>query len=159
MKKNGILFALVAIAALSAGAVDAAKSGALLLSFDDRNFGDWEGAIGLFDKYGARATFFCCGEIDTNAVRVLKKLQDRGHSIGLHGRGHLNANEAVAEKGADGYWADEIEPQLAECRTAGIKVASFAYPNCRLTIRNTCSTLLRTEDLRFSIASSQRIPL
>ena len=93
--------------------------GALVLSFDDRNLADWEKSIPLFDKYGAHATFFCTGKIEGDAARVLKKLRDHGHSIGLHGLNHLNANEAVARKGLSGCLNDEIAPQLAGCRAAG----------------------------------------
>ena len=107
--------------------------GALVLSFDDRNLADWEKAIPLFDKYGACATFFCTGKIEGDAARVLKKLRDHGHSIGLHGLNHQNADTAVAAKGVSCYWNDEIAPQLAGCRAAGIPITSFAYPNCRRT--------------------------
>ncbi len=107
--------------------------GALVLSFDDRNLADWEKAIPLFDKYGAHATFFCTGKIEGDAARVLKKLHDHGHSIGLHGLNHQNADTAVAAKGLFGCWNAEIEPGLAGCRAAGIPITSFAYPNCRRT--------------------------
>ena len=92
--------------------------GALVLSFDDRNLADWEKAIPLFEKYGAHATFFVTGKIEGDAARVFTKLRDHGHSIGLHGPNHLNANEAAAVKGLSGYWNDEIAPQLAGCRAA-----------------------------------------
>ena len=111
----------------------ALKNGALVLSFDDRNLADWERAIPIFDKHGAHATFFFTGPCEGEAARVLKKLREHGHSIGLHGLRHLNADAAVAKKGAAAYWAGEIAPQLAGCRDTGIPVTSFAYPNCRLT--------------------------
>ena len=112
---------------------EANGKGALVLSFDDRNLADWERAIPLFDKYGAHATFFFVGPVDTSAAPVLKKLRDHGHSIGLHGLKHLNADAAFAAKGAETYFAEEIEPQLAGCRAAGIPITSYAYPNCRST--------------------------
>lgn len=59
------------------------SKGVLLLSFDDRNLADWEKAIALFGKYGAHATFFVTGKIEGDAVRILKKLRDHGHTIGL----------------------------------------------------------------------------
>ena len=112
---------------------EANGKGALVLSFDDRNLADWERAIPLFDKYGAHATFFFVGPVDTSAAPVLKKLRDHGHSIGLHGLKHLNADAAFAAKGAETYFAEEVEPQLAGCRAAGIPITSYAYPNCRRT--------------------------
>ena len=71
-------------------------NGALAISFDDRNLADWERAIPLFDKYGAHATFFFTGPCEGDAARVLKKLREHGHSIGLHGLKHLNADTAVS---------------------------------------------------------------
>ena len=109
------------------------QKGVLVLSFDDRNLADWEKAIPLFAKYGAHATFFVSGEIDGDAIRVMKKLNESGHSIGLHGLNHLNADEAVAAKGAGKYFAEEIAPQLDRCRVAYVPITSFAYPNCRRT--------------------------
>jgi len=114
-------------------AIGVLTNGALIISFDDRNLADWERAIPLFDKYGAHATFFFNGPCDGDAARILKKLREHGHSIGLHGLKHQNADAAVAAKGTAAYWAEEIVPQLAGCRAAGIPITSFAYPNCRRT--------------------------
>ncbi len=108
-------------------------AGLLVLSFDDRNFSDWLKAIPLFEKYGAHATFFVSGPIDGEAVRVMKRLSEAGHSVGLHGLRHANADEALAKKGADLYYKEEIEPQREACRVAYVPIRSFAYPNCRRT--------------------------
>ena len=108
-------------------------TGTLLLSFDDRNFGDWEKALPLFDKYEAHVTFFVNGPIDGDTVKVLKELHTHGHSIGLHGLKHANADVAIAKKGADRYFEEEIVPQFERLRVAWIPVTSFAYPNCRFS--------------------------
>lgn len=105
--------------------------GTLVLSFDDRNFADWLAAMPLFAKYGAHATFFVSGEIDAEAQQTMKRLAEAGHSVGLHGLRHLNADEALDSMGAERYWKEEIEPQLCVCRVGYIPVSSFAYPNCR----------------------------
>lgn len=127
-------------------AIGVLTNGALIISFDDRNLADWERAIPLFDKYDAHATFFFTGRCEGDAARVLKKLSEHGHSIGLHGLKHLNADVAVAEKGGAAYWAGEISPQLDGCRSAGITVTSFAYPNCRRT--DETDELFRTNGFR-----------
>ncbi len=114
-------------------APDDSPRGVLVLSFDDRNFVDWLAAMPLFAKYGAHATFFVSGPIDDEAVRTMKSLSEAGHSVGLHGLAHANADEALAAKGAELYWKDEIEPQLSRCRVSYVPVTSFAYPNCRRT--------------------------
>ncbi len=105
--------------------------GVLVLSFDDRNFADWLAALPLFAKFGGHATFFVSGEIDAEAQQAMKRLSEAGHSVGLHGLRHLNADEALASMGAERYWKEEIEPQLCVCRVGYIPVTSFAYPNCR----------------------------
>ncbi len=109
------------------------RHGALILSFDDRNFADWLAALPLFARHGAHATFFVSGNIDDAAVRTMRRLSEAGHSVGLHGLAHANADEAIAAKGAARYYTEEIEPQLEACRAAGIPITSFAYPNCRRT--------------------------
>ncbi len=105
--------------------------GVLLLSFDDRNFAGWESARPLFAKYGAHATFFVSGPIDDGSVRILKHLSADGHSIGLHGLNHLNADDAVGELGAERYYAEEVWPQVDCARKAYVPFEAFAYPNCR----------------------------
>ncbi len=108
-------------------------NGVLVLSFDDRNFADWEAALPIFDKYGAHATFFICGHFDTNAVRFAKLVRAHGHSVGLHGVYHASADKEIAKRGADAYYDYDIAPQKKACEAAGIPVHSFAYPNSRRT--------------------------
>ena len=123
--------AAAAVTALSAhGAVDASAvtSGALCLTFDDRNFDTWERCIPLFAKYGAHATFFIWGPIDAHAESCMRKLSAAGHSIGLHGFKHQEATDAFARLGEEGYIREEILPQLSVCCEKGLDVRSFAYP-------------------------------
>ena len=110
---------------------DAEVPGALLLTFDDRNFDGWLAAIPLFKKYDAHATFFVSGQIDNAVVRAMKTLAGKGHSIGLHGLHHANADEEIAAKGAQVYWDEEVWPQLDTCNKCYVKISGFAYPNCR----------------------------
>ncbi len=107
--------------------------GVIALSFDDKNLAAWEAAFPLFAKYGATATFCVSGVIGTNEVSFARKALLAGHELALHGRQHANADDALAKKGADRYWASEMEPQISACKAAGISVRSFAYPNCRHT--------------------------
>ncbi len=115
------------------GGANGQSRGILCLTFDDSQFADWEAVLPLFAKHRAHATFFAYGEIDAKSVAALRLLADAGHSIGLHGRRHQSAPEAVAKFGEEGYLADEIAPQLAACRAAGLPVHSFAYPNSQHT--------------------------
>ena len=111
----------------------AVTHGVLCLTFDDSHFPDWEAVLPIFAEHGAHATFFAYHEIDDAAIDSLRRLSAAGHSIGLHGLRHQKAPDAVASLGEEGYLADEIEPQLAACRAAGLPVRSFAYPNSRHT--------------------------
>ena len=113
---------------ITLGAAANRGKGALCLTFDDRNFKDWERCLPLFEKYGAHATFFVYGAIDEQAVSVMKRLSAAGHSVGLHGLKHQRAPKRVAAIGAEGYLREEIFPQLSACRENGINVRSFAYP-------------------------------
>lgn len=107
------------------------RHGWLALSFDDRNYADWEQALPLLAKYGATATFFCSNTISTNELSFMRKALDAGHEIGLHGLCHRDADTAMGKMGTNEYWQAEIEPQLKPCREAGIPIFSFAYPNMR----------------------------
>ena len=73
------------------------NQGILLLSFDDRNFLGWENALPIFAQTDAHATFFVSGSIDAEAVATMRRLCAEGHSVGLHGLTHANADQAIAE--------------------------------------------------------------
>lgn len=105
------------------------SSGVLLMSFDDRNFADWEKAIPLFAKYGAHATFFVSGEFTPDALRIVKKLRSQGHSIGLHGQHHADVPPMIRWKGVDAYYDSEIATVRRQADAAHIPVRNFAYPN------------------------------
>lgn len=107
--------------------------GVLVLAFDDRNFKDWVNAIPLFEKYGAHATFFVSGALDAEAVKAMKQLSEKGHSIGLHGETHANADVELPARGADRYYREEIFPQADLANKAYIPFSSFGYPNNRHT--------------------------
>ena len=105
--------------------------GVLLLTFDDRNFAGWEAARPIFAKYGAHATFFVSGDFLPEDVRALKRLSLDGHSIGLHGFKHRNADKYVSTFGAERYYMDEVWPQTDRAQKFYLPYKSFAYPNCR----------------------------
>ena len=115
------------------------RHGILSLSFDDTSFDQWEAALPLFAKHGARTTFFVNG---TNRIDFMRKALDAGHEIGLHGFNHMDATETVEEHGEDWFWRTDIAPQLDALAAAGIPVRSYAYPNC-------CRTA-RTDEMFFS---------
>ncbi len=99
------------------------QHGRLCLTFDDRNFDNWLKVLPLWRKYDARGTFFVSGAVDATAIGVMQRLQNDGHTVGLHALHH-----AKYPNKKDTYIEEEILPQLDVCRNAGIKIRSFAYP-------------------------------
>ena len=102
--------------------------GKLLLTFDDRHWDQWLAAQPLFAKYGAHVTFFPYGDLDASALAALRRLQDAGHTIGIHTRHHGNAAPFFAKAGGEAYWTDEVLPQKRMLESAGIRAETFAYP-------------------------------
>ena len=86
--------------------------GTLLLSFDGRDFDGWEAALGLFERHGAHATFFICGELDNAAVKKCKLFREKGHSVGI-----------AAADGAD------LATKKRACDVGYIPVVAFTCPD------------------------------
>ena len=125
--------AVVLFVALSLLAVEkSARRGALVLTFDDYGGENWVKADAVFKKYDAHATFLVSGDITPEQAAVMKKLQDAGHSIGLHTVNHRNAAPLPANiANYDEYFIKQVKPQLDACKKYGLRVRSFAYPNNR----------------------------
>ena len=120
-------------AVLSAGIVAAADGGhgAVCFTFDDSHGASWVRADALFKQYQAHATFFFHGQITPEHVESMKKLQQAGHSIGLHALTHHNAVPVQPGFSPAEYFEKEVKPQLDVCTANGIRIRSFAYPNNR----------------------------
>ncbi|MBQ6618946.1 MAG: polysaccharide deacetylase family protein [Thermoguttaceae bacterium] len=104
----------------------------IVLSFDDSgNLPLWAEQIELFQKYGARATFFVTNpaELSDTEAAALKKLADSGMAIGVHGVHHVASVDYVNEHGTEAFLADEVRPALETLRNVyGLNPTSFAYP-------------------------------
>lgn len=109
------------------------RQGAVCFTFDDYSGINWIKADAIFKKYDAHATFLIVRNITADKAKVMKKLQAAGHSVGLHTVKHRNANPLPRGWNMEQYIADQVLPQLEECKKYGIKVRSFAYPNNRRT--------------------------
>ncbi len=105
--------------------------GGVVLTFDDRNFGDWVSALSLFDEFGAKATFFISGQIDNSARDAINQLTRHGHAIGSHSVHHLKAVEFCDERSPEEFVRLEIQPQMEAFRSIGLVPSSFAYPMSR----------------------------
>ena len=124
-----ILFLLLLIAVILNGYTfgDAKENGnspGIVLSFDDSFYGvnpkTWERHYYLFDRYGAKVTFFVNGRSVTN---FMLNAQKRGHEIGYHTLTH----QRLPTLSRNQFYAETISPMRA-FKNAGIELTSFAYP-------------------------------
>ncbi len=129
LKMKKLLTPFLALFAAAASA--APGGGAVCFTFDDYHGENWLAADALFKKYNAHATFMISGEITDAKAAVMKQLQQRGHSIGLHTVHHRDATTFIQKYGEEWYFENEVAPQLDACKKHGIRVSSFAYPNNR----------------------------
>ena len=99
----------------------------ILLSFDDDYWQAWRKHFDMFDRYGARVTFFVQGKIEpgfTNEVESFSlEALERGHDLGFHTINHHDLRRVSRET----FFAETIEPITAFSR-AGIPFSSFAFP-------------------------------
>lgn len=128
LKKSLCCFLALSATGCASVCSEGKKRGTLCLTFDDRTFESWVNAIPLFAKYNAHATFFIYGKIDGQALEAMKKLQDAGHTVGLHALTHAKAVEYSEKYSADDYVKNEIMPQMEICRQNNINIRAFAYP-------------------------------
>lgn len=105
------------------------NKGTVCFTFDDFGGDNWLKANEIFKKYNAHATFFISGEITEKHIEVMKKLQQSGHTIGLHSINHRNVLPYNDDSAPEKYFNSEIKPQLDICRKNNIAVHAFAYPN------------------------------
>jgi hypothetical protein len=111
-------------------AAGTAPGGSLALGFDDAHVDAWHALRPVFDRHGARVTFFVTRFPGLSAEQraELHDLADDGHAIEYHGTDHKAAATYVAEHGLDAYLRDEIEPGLAAMRADGFAPTVYAYP-------------------------------
>ena len=106
-------------------------AGILCLTFDDSYWENWERSLPVFEKYGAKATFFPSGKLNAKALTCLKKLDAAGHTIGCHSCSHCDAPVFFKDVSGTMYIRREIEPQKKALASVGINPEFFAYPNNR----------------------------
>ncbi|MBR3923391.1 MAG: polysaccharide deacetylase family protein, partial [Kiritimatiellae bacterium] len=86
-------------------------AGILCLTFDDAHWKNLEKTIPVFEKHGAKATFFPSGDLNAEALACLKKLHEAGHSVGCHSLGHRDAPAFFKNVSGTMYVRKEITPQ------------------------------------------------
>jgi peptidoglycan/xylan/chitin deacetylase (PgdA/CDA1 family) len=91
----------------------------VLLALDDDYQTEWRRYFDLFDRYGARVTFFVTGGYSPFCREAL----DRGHDIGCHTLNHLNLLTVSRE-----VFFEETLSVVEGFRKEGIPLRAFAYP-------------------------------
>ncbi|MDR2376929.1 MAG: polysaccharide deacetylase family protein [Treponema sp.] len=91
----------------------------ILLSLDDDYQDQWLQYFDLFDRYGAKITFFTIGGFSPFCTEAL----NRGHDIGYHTMDHLNLLRVSQE-----VFFEQTLQEVESYRAAGIPLHSFAYP-------------------------------
>ena len=102
----------------------------IAISFDDHFINEWYALRPLFQKYGAKATFYitCSDSLTADEILKLKQLEKDGHEIGFHSTNHGKSTEIIAAGGPAGYYTAEIEPGMEYMNAAGFKPTSYAHP-------------------------------
>jgi peptidoglycan/xylan/chitin deacetylase (PgdA/CDA1 family) len=91
----------------------------VLLSLDDDYQDQWLRYFDLFDRYGAKITFFTIGGFSPFCTEALS----RGHDIGYHTMNHLNLLRVSPE-----VFYEQTLREVESYRDAGVPLRSFAYP-------------------------------
>lgn len=126
----GILAALQAAGLVSCSNSAGELEPAVMLTFDDAYVSDWLGADSLFEKYGAKATFFVTHlhDLDSSDFAGLAFLQSRGHEIGCHGLSHADPITYMDSAGIRAYLVNEVDAAVALLWEKGFEVKSYAFP-------------------------------
>jgi hypothetical protein len=85
--------------------------------------------LDLFDKYGARATFFICGRDLPAQARAVATIARRGHEVANHSATHRNGYARLArqELRCDVRLAHERIAEAAGRAPVGFKAPGFSY--------------------------------
>ena len=92
----------------------------IVLAFDDYFPETWEPYFDLFDRYGAKVTFFVMGDSVSSFMRYA---QSRGHEIGYHTIDHPHL-PILPKK----IFFNQTISCVEVFRDAGIELSTFAYP-------------------------------
>jgi peptidoglycan/xylan/chitin deacetylase (PgdA/CDA1 family) len=111
------------------------KRVAVSFSFDDARLSQVDVGLPLFDRHGAKATFYVSPRSMAKRLEGWKKAVANGHEIGNHSNTHpCTGNFAFSARNAlETYTMASLEKDLdaatAEIeRQLGVKPATFAYP-------------------------------
>lgn len=102
----------------------------IVLTFDDTaNLEGWARRIPLFEKYGAKATFFLdkTDKINDRQKEAMKKLAAIGCEMASHGLRHQAGAKLLEEKGKEAYLNEEILPCIKALEELGHPQRTLGY--------------------------------
>jgi len=116
----------------------------LAFTFDDHTVANWVKALPIFERTGARVTFFVdqWDRLTPKQIDGLRTLHRAGHAIACHGLRHRKAVEYCRSFSLQKYLDDEILPAMRLMQRDGFHPAAFAYP-CSQHDAETDRALLR----------------
>lgn len=109
--------------------------------------------LGVFDRLGARGTFFVLGEVGRFYPDLVREIADRGHEVGCHGDHHVDADLL----GPEGF-RRELETAKAVLEDlVGRPVLGYRAPN--LLLRDYMVPMLREAGFRYdaSVCTSRAL--
>lgn len=69
------------------GITEAARK--IYLTFDDGPSCYTEDILNILDRYGVKATFFVLGKENESSKEMIREIQERGHTLGMHSYSHV----------------------------------------------------------------------
>jgi peptidoglycan/xylan/chitin deacetylase (PgdA/CDA1 family) len=114
------------------------KRAALSLTFDDARPSQVDNGLPLFDRYGAKATFYVSPDNVKERIEGWRRAVKNGHEIGNHTMTHPCTGNYAFSKGnaLEDYTLDRMAREIDEADRAisdllAVKATSFAYPCCQ----------------------------
>lgn len=87
--------------------------------------------LDLFDRYGARATFFVVGWLAERTPHILREIRRRGHSLGTHGYQHRCPNTMTEDDFRDDLLLSvAIIEKHTGIRVIGYRAPGFGIRSC-----------------------------
>lgn len=91
--------------------------------------------LDLLDEYSIKTTFFTVGELTNQLEPLLKKIQERGHEIGIHSHHHKRPLTLTLEEfREDTLKAKASVQKITENRPLGYRAPCFSLDRLRLDI-------------------------
>lgn len=125
--------------------------GALVLVFDTSTAGDLKSLRHKLAEYDARATFFVAGHVNRGVARPLRDLIEDGCEVGLSGLRGEDPRHAMAVKGEQRYYQDEVALQVMDAEARGFRVNAFAFRPGKGTPE--AEALLRSRGFKYVLAN------